>query len=241
MLLKLEAVTMSGGQGFVTDGSDVKNVSARRMAKRCPVRNGMEASNQLEEYGLLDSSLQDSFLLDCVAAIEELFPIEVGHEYCYCMQVRATSQHVITLEAPKFFPCKAINPILIKRKWTKDGFKEAKYSLMLGYVLLFSAERMEPSYFRSLDGVYKILQYADGAYALNDGDERLARWLLKYDGTIGISKAIRVGDTVQVIEGPLRDYLGKIQKIEWRRRRTYITFDFSGISWSSWLDLDWVE
>ena len=179
------------------------------------------------------------FSLEDLTPIEELFPVVPSYEFVYCMQVRATSQHVITQEAPNFFPCKAINPIIVKRKWTVTGTKEIKYSLMPGYVFLFSPERMDPSAFRALDGVLKILQYGFGEYALNAEDERVARWLLKYDGSLGLSRAYRIGDTIKVIDGPLADKLGTIEKMDWRRRRALVRFKFDGSDWTSWLDVDW--
>jgi len=179
--------------------------------------------------------------LDFGFDIEEAYPLAAECEYVYAVFVQATKQHVVTKEMPNFFPCRAMNPILIKRKWTSGGYKEVKYSLMPGYIFLFSNERMEPARLWNLDGVLKVLQYDDGAYALTEDDERLARWLARYDGTIGISKAIREGSQIQVVEGPMKDSIGKVLKIDKRKQCAKVEFQFNDAAFYVWMNFDWVE
>ncbi|MDR1599045.1 MAG: hypothetical protein LBS11_04130 [Oscillospiraceae bacterium] len=183
----------------------------------------------------------DSLDLDELTSLDVKYHIEPGHEYVYCLHCVAWKQRYVASEAPKFFPCKAINPILIKRLWKGSDYKNIVYSLMPGYIFLFSAEPMDSGRFSNLDGTLRVLQYAGGGYALSEEDERLARWLLKYDGTIGMSTAIRVGDQTRIVQGPLKDHAGTIIDVNKRRRRAKVRINFSGSEWSIWMDFDFIE
>ena len=170
-----------------------------------------------------------------------LEPCKSNQEFVYAVFAQAMKQQYVTHELPKFFPCKAINPVLIKRKWIGRECKEITYSLMPGYIFLFSNERMNPGRLRKLDGILSVLKYDDGAYALTEKDEKLARWLLKYDGTIGLSKAIREGDHIQIVQGPLKDNIGSITRVDKHRKRAKIELQFNEVVWPVWMDFEFVE
>jgi transcription antitermination factor NusG len=193
-----------------------------------------ETVGSVETIGLID-------MPDLSEPIESQFLINPSCEYIYCMYVRTYAQQRITMEVPRVFPCRAINPVLVKRKWFGRSYKEISHSLIPGYIFLISNERMEASRLRTLDGVLNILHYGYGEYAMTEHDEQFVRWLLKYDGMIGLSKAFRMGDRIQVIEGPLKDSCGTIVRVDTRRQRAEIRLEFNGINWTSWLDFEWVQ
>jgi hypothetical protein len=100
---------------------------------------------------------------------------------------------------------------------------------------------MDATKFSGISGVIRFLQNSYGDYALTADNERLARWLLKYDGYIGLSKAVNVGTRIVAKEGPLRDYIGVIRRIDKHRRNAGIEFDFGGMAMKMWLDFDWFD
>lgn len=193
-----------------------------------------------ELSGLLDS-LDSMLHNEKQKSIEEQFPIEPGREFVYCLQVMANRQSAIAVEAPSFFPCKAISPLIVHRIWTKNGIEKRQCLLIPGYVFVFSDEVMNPKRFIDISGVVRVLEYGYGKYALTDDDERLARWLLKHDGTIGLSKAVNVGTRIVATEGPLRDYVGRIGRIDKSRRRAEVNFEFNRVTMKMWLDFDWFD
>ncbi|MDR2505468.1 MAG: KOW motif-containing protein [Oscillospiraceae bacterium] len=184
-------------------------------------------------------SIDDIWIPD--VDIDEAYPLPDSREFVYAVLVRATKQHIFTREVPHFFPCKALNPTVTRRKWGHDRSKEFVYNLLPGYVFLFSQEEMQPHLLQDIDGILRVLRYSDGSYALTERDEQLARWLAKYNGKIGMSKAAKVGNKIKVIEGPLRDQLGLVTEVDRRKQRAKISFVFNGASFSSWLDFDWIE
>ena len=190
----------------------------------------------MEEHDLIEIDFEEPYF-----QIEEAYPMPAECEYVYAVFVQAVKQHIVAHEIPKFFPCKAMNPILVRRRWKQKTYKEITYSLMPGYIFLFSNEKMEPARVRKLDGVLKVLQYDEGQYALTEEDERLARWLAQYDGSIGISQAIQVGDRIQVVEGPMKDNIGKILTVNKHKRCAKVEFQFTGTVFNVWMDFDWLE
>lgn len=131
--------------------------------------------------------------------------------------------------------------MITQRKWVHGQAKDESYYLLPGYVFLFANERLYVSDLQRVDGVIRVLSGMDGAHELYGDDERFARWLLENDGVIGISKAIREGERIRVVEGPMADYGGTIIKVNKQRRRALVAFQFDGVAWSSWVDFDWVE
>jgi transcription antitermination factor NusG len=180
-------------------------------------------------------------LFEGVEALEQEIAIQSGTEYVYCIYCQPQKQVLIARQIPKFFNCKAFNPIIIKRLWTGKQYRNQTYSLMPGYVFLFSSERIDPFVVRRLEGVEKIMQYGNGDYALSEEDERLARWLLRYDGTIGLSRAVKVGDRVHVVQGPLSDFAGTIIRMDLRRKRALINLSLHNNVWPTWMDYDFFE
>ncbi|MDR0396842.1 MAG: hypothetical protein LBH66_06035 [Oscillospiraceae bacterium] len=183
----------------------------------------------------------DSLDLEELKSLDVKYHIEPGQEYVYCLHCVAWKQRYVASEAPKFFPCKAVNPILIKRLWKGKTYKDIVYSLMPGYIFLFSAEPMDSGRFSNLDGTLRVLQYAGGGYALSERDEQLARWLLKYDGTLGLSKAIRVGDRTRIVQGPLKDHAGTILEVNNHRRRAKLGIALNKAEWSVWMDFEFID
>ncbi|MDL2318923.1 hypothetical protein LJC74_07620 [Eubacteriales bacterium OttesenSCG-928-A19] len=131
--------------------------------------------------------------------------------------------------------------MVARRKWVQGQPEEMMYSLFPGYVFLFSDAQMEAAALQQIEGVIRVLRYADGSYALHQEDERIARWLLHYDGVIRTSKAIREGDRIHVVEGPMKDCGGTIVKANKQRQRALVEFQFDRRVWSAWMDFSWVE
>jgi len=147
----------------------------------------------------------------------------------------------IAEKIPHFFPCKTMIPLLIRRKWVDGGYKEATIPLMPGYVFLFSNDEMDPTVIHRLSGIQRVLNYGDKAYALTGYDEQVARWLARHDGTIGLSKAIQVNGRIQAVEGPLKDDICKIVKVDKHKRYAQVELQFHGATFNVWLHFDWAE
>jgi len=165
----------------------------------------------------------------------------VSAKYVYVVLTHEERQYSIANKIPNFFPCKAMNPILVKRKWVDGEFQVVKRPLMPGYIFLFANEQMDPTLVHRLSGVLRVLQYGDKVYALTGYDEQLARWLARYEGTIGFSKVLRVGGRIQVVQGPMKDELCRIKDVDQRKRCAKVELQFCGAGFFVWMDFEWVE
>lgn len=183
----------------------------------------------------------DADFIEANLPLETMYPISAGFERVYVMHCAAWKQTYVTREASKFFPCTAVNPTIVRRKWIGHTYKEITYSLLPGYIFLFSTEDMDPGLFRGLDGYISILQYVGGRYSLTEEDENLARWLLKYNGTIGLSLVTTVGRKIKVVQGPMQDSNGVILEVNRQRRRAKVEIQFNGRAVPVWMDFDFIE
>jgi transcription antitermination factor NusG len=64
---------------------------------------------------------------------------------------------------------------------------------------------------------------------------------LEHGGIIGKSRAVREGDRIRVVEGPMKDLNGTITQVNKQRRRATMEFVFDGISRSVTMAFDWVQ
>jgi len=63
----------------------------------------------------------------------------------------------------------------------------------------------------------------------------------KNNGIIQISKVLKIGNKIQVLEGPLKEYEGKIVKINKRQKCVAIKLDGEGIKNEIWLSYDYIN
>ncbi|MEG0513355.1 MAG: transcription termination/antitermination NusG family protein [Clostridia bacterium] len=162
-------------------------------------------------------------------------------EIINCIFCFTPKQRYIEVGLSQVYDCKVTNPQIIQKKWIKGKQKLLKHPLLPGYLFITSEQELELSTVRQINGVIKVLRYDYGASRLAPADEAFARWLLKYDGTLGMSKAIREGDHIKVVDGPLLDYAGTITRVNKQRQRAEVEFVFDNVTRRIWLGFDWVE
>ncbi len=79
---------------------------------------------------------------------------------------------------------------------------------------------------------YGLLRYSDGTYQLRSRDLEYATWVFSFDGRISASrikviKNLKEGDKIVVLSGPLRDFKGKIVKLN-KNNRVVVEVEFLG-------------
>ena len=77
-----------------------------------------------------------------------------------------------------------------------------------------------------MTGAYKVLEYQTGQRELIGSDYEYASWIFRHNGRIEPSKALVEGDIIKVIDGPLKDGIGTIFKLDRHKRRAWVEFDF---------------
>jgi hypothetical protein len=128
--------------------------------------------------------------------------------------------------------CVTINPIVLHRKWTRGVAVNTYVPLLPGYVLLCFSQPLDCRLFRESTGLMVVDE-------LHEEDEYIARWLLAYNGELGLSKGRKTGDVVRFIEGPLVDVSEMVRRVDRHRKRAMIEFRFCGMLVKATLDYEW--
>ena len=89
--------------------------------------------------------------------------------------------------------------------------------------------------------IYFPLKYGDNESRLRGKDLEFINWLRKNNGIIKISKVVKIGNKIQVVEGPLKDYEGRIVKINKRQNSVAIKLDGEGIKGEIWMSFEYIN
>jgi transcriptional antiterminator NusG len=116
--------------------------------------------------------------------------------------------------------------------------------LLPGYVFFQTEE--DPDRFRwksicASKHIYYPIGYADGTKRLRGGDLEFVRWLLRRDGIVGVSKAFVEGKKVRIIDGPLKEFEGKIVAVNKKRQYAKVEVESFGIIRNVWLPYEVVS
>ena len=147
----------------------------------------------------------------------------------YCLFCRTGDEQKIVEAINQRFPdLLALAPLKILPEKRRGKWEDRARTLLPGYIFVFCAGQLPHDLKRKTHNLYKILQYERGIRTLTGPDADYAMWLHRHHGKIATSKILSVGKTVQVIDGPLQDFAGRIVRLDKHKRRAWIEFDFDG-------------
>jgi transcription antitermination factor NusG len=125
---------------------------------------------------------------------------------------------------------------------TKRGVTTLQDDIVLkGYVFFEAPESINIFTVMPQGESMSVLTDSDGDWRLYGDDESYAKWVLKYDGLFGLSKAYKVGDRICITDGPLKDLEGQITRIDKRNQSGQITVPFAGRQQKIWLGFNIVK
>ena len=167
-----------------------------------------------------------------------------SYPYVYCTACDAGSESALKRDLLRQFPgALALSPVF-EREELKNGKWAAKTRPLLpGYVIIYSQTPIAPHEFYRCLRVNRLLGYPEQAhseYALTGEDLSFAQWVLSYEGRIGVSRAMIVGDKTEIIDGPLKRYEGEILKIDRRRRSALVAVNVGEMTKNVWLSFHWM-
>lgn len=110
-----------------------------------------------------------------------------------------------------------------------------------GYVFFEAPDNAELHDLIPGDDMISVLTYSDGDWRLFGEDESYAKFIFKYDGTLTLSTAHKIGDRIVIIDGPLKELEGMITRIDKRNRSGQVTIRFAGREQKIWLGFDIVK
>ena len=123
---------------------------------------------------------------------------------------------------------------------SEHGVKTRVEKIILpGYVFFRAPKEGDPDIPR--DHLIRVLTLDDGDWRLAGDDERFAEWLFQYGGLLGFSKAYREGDRIKIVDGPLKDMEGQIQRVDKRGHSGQVALEFNGHVTMVWLGFDLID
>lgn len=147
----------------------------------------------------------------------------------YCIFCRSGCEEKVTGIITKYTPeIQAYAPKRIMREKKRGKWTQRELALLPGYVFLFGEEIENIRSCLKGNDIYKVLQYDDGIRKLAGSDHEYAMWILSHSGKITPSKVFEDGDEIRVIDGPLGNCTGKIVRLDKRKRRAIVEFEFDG-------------
>lgn len=136
---------------------------------------------------------------------------------------------------------RAFVPKKVEHRSEKGVKSTVKKVLFPGYVFFQAEESWTPTMsMYHADNILRLLR-TDNGWQLRGGDEELARWLLRHDGLLDLSKAYQEGTRVVIKSGPLKELEGVITKVDKHNRNGRVTLELFGRKTDVWLAFELVE
>ena len=162
--------------------------------------------------------------------------------YFYCFFCATVKCALVASTIRQRFGMTAFSPRIIQRKWIKGACFEEEKPYLPGYVFVCSEAPIENFVeIRMMEGVIRCLGQRDEGYRLQGDDLKFAKMLYEHDGVLGIMKTYREGDRVKLVKSMLGDFDARIVKLDPRKGRAQLQYDFDGSSYKVWVGYDMIE
>ena len=162
--------------------------------------------------------------------------------YSYCLFCNTVKSALVATAIRQKFGYIAYSPKIVQRKWIKGTCHEEIKDYLPGYVFVYTEEPI--TRFRELwqmEGLLRFLGRRESNYQLEGDDRRFAQMLYAHDGTIGIMRTYREGDRVKLARDMMGDFEGEIIKLDKRKGRAMLQYNFDGNSYKVWVGYEMIE
>ncbi len=157
----------------------------------------------------------------------------------YCLQCTAGREAGVARQIQQETGLTALAPTIVRLEWKGKVAYRKEQMMFPGYVFLYAGSGTPPKLY-GVHHMRRLLTYGADQRQLCGRDAEIARWLLQYGGVIRESKALREGDHIVVVDGPMKDMGGVITMVNKQRQRANIKFTFEGITHNVWMAFEWV-
>ena len=162
--------------------------------------------------------------------------------YFYCIFCATVKCTLVASAINQRFGLTAFSPRIIQRKWIKGACFEEEKPYLPGYVFVCAEDPITNfSEIRMMEGVIRCLGQRDEGYKLQGDDLRFARMLYENNGVLGIMKTYREGDRVKLVKGVMDDFDAQIIKLDPRKGRAQLQYEFDGSSYKVWVGYDMID
>ena len=159
----------------------------------------------------------------------------------YCIFCKNGSEQKIINQINKNYTgLTALAPVRIVNEKTGNKWTQKEKHLLPGYIFIYSEISNDIKFLLKSNDIYKVLQYENGVRTLQGQDMEYAMWIYNNHGRIIPSHVFEDGDKIRVVDGPLAEFNGQIIRIEKRKRRALVEFDFDGHKRSVSLSVEFI-
>ena len=160
-----------------------------------------------------------------------------------CLFCRTGQEQELAALIEKMNPgVRAIVPAKLRNRRVAGRLIQETVSLFPGYVFLEMDENFSTREITSrLQYAYYMVRTLDEDWKLYGEDRELVKGFFEQGGVVGFSRAYYVGDRIRIAEGFLKDYEGKIEKVNRRAQTAQIRLEFRGKIFLMWLGFELME
>ena len=153
-----------------------------------------------------------------------------------CVFCQAGKETFVAQYMQEHNPCMQATAVCQTKRFTRMGKTTLQNEVMLrGYVLFQTRGCQCASVALPPDIIVHLLTYSDGHWQMYGDDERYAQWVFRHNGLIGLSQARKIGNSIHIIKGPLKDMEARITRIDSRNRNGQVTITMGGRTLTFWL------
>ena len=160
----------------------------------------------------------------------------------YCLFCNTVKCGLVAEVIRQKYAYEAFSPKIIHRKWVKGKCLEEVKDYLPGYVFVYSEQPITDfRELRIMEGVLRFLGQREDGFRLAGADLQFARMLYTCGGTIGIMKTYQEGERVRLASEALGGFEGEIIKLDRRKGRAQIQYDFDGRQIKVWVGYEMLK
>ena len=159
-----------------------------------------------------------------------------------CLFCRTGNEKRIAQSIERDLPeVRLISAEKMRRRRYGHRYEEEPVPLFPGYLFFCADADFEAQRLAGKPDVYRLLHASDGTWQLYGSDEVFARCLFAQNGVIGFSKAYYEGERIRIVDGILKEYEGKILRVNRRAQTAQICVGMCGREITIWLGFELLE
>ena len=169
-------------------------------------------------------------------AIEATDTVKYGCLYCL-----SGHEKTIAARIERVLPrVKALAVIQEKHKSVGGKRSVIQEQALIGYVFIATTSTIDMHQLKLIPGVSYVLTSHEGEWELVGNDRKFVEWIFNNNGIIKMSKVYKEGDKLVFQSGLLKDYEGKIVKINKHRGNALVELNFVGAAFRVWAAFEWM-
>lgn len=141
----------------------------------------------------------------------------------------------------KFSEIQTVVPKKKRVRRQRDRAEDELIILFPGYLFFRADAEFQAYSLARNDDVYRLLLTDRNDWRLAGGDRSLVESFFATDGIIDLSKAYYEGNRIRIADGFLKDYEGRIIRVNKRNRTAQIQLDINGSAKTLWLGFELIS